>query len=142
MVNCFLFHLALVLRIPLNMIRCRLVAYVFLLALGFVLAGCLSPTLPLPPPDSVVVSPPDMNGLVAVEGQVRDEAYVNCLNERTEKGVIVKSSEFGFFRLEIEAQIHDDLTLWQTLGSKTGTFISATVPSADEPTDQDALRGL
>jgi len=95
-------------------------------------AGCLSPTLPLPPPDDVSVTSPDSFGMVTVEGKVNDDAYVACLNERTESGVIEKSGPEGYFNLKIAAQAKDALTLWQIIGSDFGPPRSFEVPSEEE----------
>jgi hypothetical protein len=70
--------------------------------------------------------------MVTVEGRVNDDAYVACLNERTESGVITKSGAEGFFNLRIAAQVDDSLTLWQIIGQERGPYRSYDVPSEEE----------
>ncbi len=79
------------------------------------LAGpsCAAPTLPIPPPTALVEAP-DAEGLVLVTGNARPGAFVGCLNERTEDGVIVRSDvASGDYSLQIRAASGDDLTIWQ-----------------------------
>lgn len=92
----------------------------------------MSPTLPLPPPEPVYATLPDAYGMVSVEGKANEDAYVACLNERTESGVITKSDSEGSFSLEIAAQLHDSLTLWQIIGSDHGRFTSVSVPTEEQ----------
>lgn len=85
------------------------------IALG-ALAGpsCAAPTLPIPPPTALIEGPPDAEGFVQVSGNARPGAFVGCLNERTEDGVIVRSDVVsGDYSLRIRAAVGDDLTLWQ-----------------------------
>jgi hypothetical protein len=49
-----------------------------------------------------------------VTGEARPGAFVGCLNERTEDGVIVRSDVVsGEYELTIPAVSGDDLTIWQ-----------------------------
>lgn len=83
--------------------------------------GCAAPTLPLPPPMALVEGPPDADGLVTVSGNAREGAFVGCLNERTETGVLVRSDPMtGDFSLRIAAESDDTLTLWQFEGTDPG----------------------
>ena len=74
--------------------------------------------------------------MVTVEGKVNDDAYVACLNERTESGVITRSGPEGYFNLKIAAQVEDLLTLWQIIGSDFGPPRSYDVPSEEESDQQ------
>lgn len=78
------------------------------------LPGCAAPTLPLPPPTALVEDPPDAEGLVLVTGNARVGAFVACLNDNTEQGVIVRADlDTGDYSLRIPASIGDGLSLWQ-----------------------------
>ena len=112
----------------------RISIFCAFLLLAFCAVGCLSPTIPLPPPDpdEVSVSSPDDFGLVTVKGKVLEEVYVSCLNERTDEGVITKSGPEGYFDLKIAAQVKDALTLWLTMGAEIGIPTTVVVPSEEE----------
>ncbi|HEY8428418.1 MAG TPA: hypothetical protein VIL20_08595 [Sandaracinaceae bacterium] len=85
-----------------------------LAALATLVPGCAAPTLPLPPPVALVEGPPDADGMVTVSGNARAGAFVGCLNESTEVGVIVRADvDTGDFSLRIAAEVGDGLTLWQ-----------------------------
>ncbi len=99
-----------------------------LLALGVIAGGCSTPTLPLPPPSALTATAPDADGVVTVEGDVLPGAFVLCLNEETERGVIVRADEDGHFVLQIEAESGYSLTVWQERGSDLGEPRSILVP--------------
>lgn len=85
------------------------------------LASCAAPTLPLPPPTALVEGPPDAEGFVVVSGEARPGAFVGCLNERTEIGVIVRAEvTSGRYTLRVAAESLDVLTLWQFEGTEPG----------------------
>lgn len=100
---------------------------VVLAAIYLSAAGCLSPTLPLPPPHAEV-NPPDTDGMVFVTGKALEQAYVACLNEDLEKGVITRSDSDGFYSLEVEGRVGDQLTLWQIRGTEHSQFTYLEVP--------------
>ena len=82
--------------------------------------GCASPTLPLPPPTALVEAP-DMTGFVTVSGEARPGAFVGCLNENTEVGVLVRADPMsGEYTLRIQAMSGDGLALWQFEGTEPG----------------------
>ena len=89
--------------------------------------GCLSPTLPLPPPQADVTAP-NAQGLVFVTGRSLEDVYVACLNEDLEKGVITRSDNDGFYSLEIEGRVGDQLTLWQIRGAEHSELTYVKVP--------------
>lgn len=97
------------------MLRSRLVCLLALAATLVAMApGCAAPTLPLPPPLAVVEGPPDADGTVLVTGNARLGAFVGCLNEDTEVGVIVRADvDTGDFALRIPAEVGHALTVWQ-----------------------------
>jgi len=90
--------------------------------------GCAAPTLPLPPPAALAATSPDpATGLVVVTGEVLPEAYVSCLNVRSEAGLIVRADATGRFRLEIAAQTGDSLLVWQQRGNDFGPYVELCV---------------
>jgi hypothetical protein len=74
--------------------------------------------------------------MVTVKGQVTKDAFVACLNRRTESGVITKSKDLGYFSLKISAQVNDELELWQIISSQQGSSTSVVVGSEDAATQE------
>lgn len=86
---------------------------------GLALAGCLSPTLPLPPPSKPDVEGPDQQGQVTLDGYVpQSDTAVVAINHRTGeiRGQIVGND--GHYRFAIGAQIGDLMELWYTIGDE------------------------
>lgn len=79
-----------------------------------VVAGCLSPTLPLPPPadpEIEVVS----QGLVELSGEVPEPSVpVIAQNVRTEVFAGEMADERGAYRFQIAAEPGDPMRLWYT----------------------------
>jgi hypothetical protein len=107
------------------MIRSVVLAAVLGVSIGA--AACFSPTVPLPGP-SAEIRPPDSRGMSVVTGACLEDAFVACLNESLESGVIVRCDEEGQYLLKITARTGDDVTLWQVRGSERGRFTSGVVP--------------
>jgi hypothetical protein len=84
------------------------------------LAACAAPSVPLPPPTALVEGPPDAMGFVTVNGQARPNAFVSCLNENSDEGVIVRADMTGIYSLRLEAATGDMLSLWQFEGTPNG----------------------
>lgn len=92
-----------------------------LLAASAFVGGCTAPTLPLPPPAALSVSPIDpVTGLVTVAGEALPGAFVSCINVRLSSGVIVRADAGGLFSLQIEAQAGDALQVWQQIDGQSG----------------------
>lgn len=98
--------------------------WLVLFALSVAIAAgpsCAAPVVPLPPPTALVESPPDMDGFVTISGMARPGAFVLCLNEATEEGVIVRADPVsGQYSLRILAMSGDTLVLWQNDGGDEG----------------------
>ena len=76
-------------------------------------AGCGStPTLPLPPPVASV-SAPNAQGLVQVEGEANEQAYVHVFNPQLDRGRTERADQAGRFSIEIEASVGHKLVIWQ-----------------------------
>ena len=58
-----------------------------------------------------------------------DDAFVSCLNERTERGVIVRATSEGTYELRIAAEIGDDLSVWQHVGTERSPAEHEIVPA-------------
>ena len=92
-----------------------------LLAVG----GCLSPTLPLPPPGDPTVSAADTAGLVRLTGVVAPESHVLAKNLNTTliAGQYTKSGAYDF---TLAAREGDAIRLWFTQGgaeSESNDFV-------------------
>ncbi|MDB4977600.1 MAG: hypothetical protein JWN48_5941 [Myxococcaceae bacterium] len=97
--------------------------------LGSLLSSCgTTPTLPLPPPVVNMLGPPDLQGLVTVEGMANEDAYVTVLNQQTDRGKIAHTEANGHFRLQIEAESGDLLVIWQESEGLAGERTEQTVP--------------
>lgn len=90
-----------------------------LLALPFVLGvGCLSPTLPLPPPaEPEQMEPAATEGIWILHGSCTSGAMVLVRNERTGDiaGVEDRAHE-GRYELELAAERCDRATIFEALG--------------------------
>ena len=86
-------------------------AFVALLA-----AGCLSPTLPLPPPTDPVVTSSEMQGLIRLTGTVQPESEVFALNRATNL-ISGQYTPTGRYDFTIAAQEGDLISLWYEKGS-------------------------
>ncbi|WP_437283638.1 hypothetical protein WME90_21925 [Sorangium sp. So ce375] len=104
----------------------RRAALHFAVALAITLlagAACLSPTLPLPPPEPADTMRPsaDREGVWQISGNCSPGARVSLFNERTQRGVIEDDTDGnGRYHLEIEAQVCDTLLVWQELEGNGG----------------------
>jgi len=92
---------------------------VFLGLLSFAAwTGCLSPTLPLPPPEQPEVTGPDpATGEVRLRGSVPKKAQVFALNLRTKdiRGEIVGTDgRYDFF---LPAQVGDEVSMFYRKGT-------------------------
>ncbi|KYG03599.1 hypothetical protein BE21_50920 [Sorangium cellulosum] len=86
-------------------------------------AACLSPTLPLPPPEPADTMRPsaDREGVWQISGNCAPGARVSVFNERTQRGVIEDDTDRnGRYNLEIEAELCDLLLVWQELEGNGG----------------------
>src|SRR6478752_5248724 len=93
-------------------------------------AGCLSPTLPLPPPSDPSVSATETAGLVRLTGTVPPESEVHAKNHNTGliRGQETKSGHYDF---TIEAQERDSISLWYVQGkveSPSNDFLIKLLP--------------
>ncbi len=117
-----------------QMVRRNLIGLVLsLIIAATTVAGCYSPTLPLPPParDGLSVSPPDVEGFVDVIGEpgVLDPGeQVVIINRSTLYGWIVPADEDGGFEAIIIAESGHWLSLQRRIGDEVGQPIDVQVP--------------
>jgi hypothetical protein len=106
-------------------------------------SACLSPTLPLPPPDAPTSIHPSATGenIWAVTGDCDPGAIVTVFNEVTGKGAVVEDRDMtGTYTVLIEASLCDLAWVKQETGLDTSsrtTFVIEDVSSA-LPTDPSA----
>ena len=77
-------------------------------------AACLSPTLPLPPPEPAdTMRPSDAEGKWLISGNCTPGARVSVFNERTQRGVIEDdvdgNGRFGLYPVAPARSHHNDL---------------------------------
>jgi hypothetical protein len=75
------------------------------------MAGCLSPTLPLPPPSDPTVSSTQTLGLVRLTGTVEPQSEVFALN-RNNNLISGQYTESGAYDFTLQAQHNDYVSLW------------------------------
>lgn len=92
-----------------------------LLVAGGVTAGCLSPTLPLPPPSRPTVEGPDQDGMVTLEGDVPGSA-VYAANPRTGE-IAGQFTPDGHYLFQIGAELNDELVFWYSEGTQNSPSI-------------------
>ncbi|MDC0747062.1 hypothetical protein [Polyangium mundeleinium] len=119
----------------------RFLAAAFLAALP----GCLSPTLPLPPPEPPdAISPQAATpGLWTISGPCLEGAIVIVFNERTGMGAVVEDRDRdGRYEVAIEAELCDLAWVAQDLGedesARTTFVIQDRTPSG--PADPSACK--
>lgn len=83
-----------------------------------VLAGCVSPTLPLPPPDAPSnLSVETATGEWTISGSCLQGSFVTVFNEVTGEGVVVEDrDQDGRYTVRIAAQRCDAAWVQHTLG--------------------------
>jgi hypothetical protein len=94
--------------------------------------GCLSPTLPLPPPDLPSNVTNAAEDLWAIQGTCVPGAEVIVVDEATGDGVVfVDLERTGQFNVEIHAKLCDYVTITQTArnedSAKTGFLVQPIV---------------
>ncbi len=101
-----------------------------------VLAGACessTPTLPLPPPNALVETPPDASGMVTVRlSALEPGALVFVYNERLERGVIGRADAGGEAVLRLQAAAGDALLVWQQFDDRSSTPRTVLVPSGGD----------
>lgn len=103
----------------------------FLAVLAVGVAGCLAPTLPIPPPSAPDVSAIDADGnvhLTGGRGSAQPGAYVTVWNLRLDRGRTSRAAADGSWSETIPAQSKDVLYIWQESGNDRSDSIDVKVP--------------
>ncbi len=94
-------------------------AFAFVVGVMACLTSCLSPTLPLPPPELPQSLKDRGDGFWTVQGTCIPGAEVIVLNEATGLGaVIVDVDQNGAYFVEIRAKLCDFITVAQSIGTE------------------------
>jgi len=91
-----------------------------IVAAAFFGAGCLAPTLPLPPPESPDGMRPLGDGSWLVSGTCSPGALVTVLVERDGVGAVVEDRDAnGRYAVAVDATRCDTVLIWQQDGDET-----------------------
>jgi len=103
--------------------------------------GCLSPTLPLPPPSDPIVSAPDETGEIVITGRVTPRASVFVQNDRTDEIVGEVTGQSGRYEVEMQAEAGDLLFVWEKSGTTDSPATEVVVPAVSAPQLTDPVGG-
>lgn len=104
---------------------------IWLFSVALAVAGCLSPTLPLPPPDDPTVSAVS-EGVVRLAGHTHAKSEVYALNYRSNL-IFGQYTESGDYDFLVEAVQNDRLALWYVTGANESPPNDLTI-KLDTPT--------
>jgi hypothetical protein len=105
------------------------VLVITLLVSGF--SGCLSPTLPMPPPSRPLVTAPDEAGMIKISGVVNSHARAFVQNDRTNEIAGERTGASGRYEVEMAAEVGDRLLIWQTVNTEESQIREVIVPATD-----------
>lgn len=103
---------------------------VCVLAAGLVI-GCLSPTLPLPPPNEPTVTGPNEQGWALLSGSAPRGSWVTAYNRAAGLGYIQSVRE-GRYELEIRAKVGDEIALWYEIDGEQSLPVEFTIRAPRE----------
>jgi hypothetical protein len=92
--------------------------------------GCLSPTLPLPPPSRPDVSPPDASGITTITGRVPGGTTAHAQKQNTGHLDGQVTGDSGDYGLRLEAAIGDQIVVWYVDGFEASASVQVTVPES------------
>lgn len=100
-----------------------------------VLGGCLSPTLPVPPPGQPEIEGPDASGMVTLKGNAgsaQPNAEVTVWNPALDSGKgegrTTIANPDGSWKETIPASSKQTLWVWQTVGYERSSQIEVHIP--------------
>lgn len=98
------------------------------------LMGCLSPTLPMPPPAKPDIEGPDERGIFVLSGHVLPESHVYADNENTgfSYGQIADAVT-GAYRFPILASVGDSISMFYRLNGEASTTLRFTIRAGTSP---------
>lgn len=89
-----------------------------------VLVGCLSPTLPMPPPAKPDIEGPDERGVVVLSGHAPPESHVFAENENTGFSYGQRTNAVtGAYRFPILARLGDVISMYYRLNEDESTSL-------------------
>jgi len=97
------------------------------LAAALVAAGCLSPTLPLPPPSEPEVTQVS-EGVYRLSGSVTPRAEVYAFNVRTSFIDGQATGDSGEYSFEVQAAPGDAIELWYETRSRESQITEFEIP--------------
>lgn len=103
--------------------------------------SCLSPTLPLPPPEEPSSMAPGADGTWTIFGSCLEGAQVVAVNEATGRGaVFVDRDRGGRYSLTVEGEACDVVILSQSLGDEDSGETRIVLQATENglPTDPSA----
>ena len=107
-----------------------------ILALGF--AGCLSPTLPLPPPEEPNTISALSDGSWELDGDCLEGAQVIAINEETGRGVVfVDRENTGRYSLVIDGEPCDVIILSQVVSDEASGEVRTVLREVESGLDVD-----
>ncbi|HKY37639.1 MAG TPA: hypothetical protein VJN18_16975 [Polyangiaceae bacterium] len=112
------------------MTRVRALRRLGLVLAGLCLAGCLSPTLPLPPPAKPDVSAPNEDGFARIQGVAAPQAEVIAWNRSSDLLAGQVTGDDSRYDFLIRAEAGDRIDVWYTQGTDESTSTSVIVPAA------------
>jgi hypothetical protein len=107
----------------------RVMRRLLVLMAGVCLVSCLSPTLPLPPPDRPDVSAPDESGYVRLQGVAAPRAEVIAWNHNTDLIAGQVTGDDSRYDFTMKAEANDFIELWYVVGSEESQTVRITVPA-------------
>lgn len=102
-----------------------------LLTAGLCLVSCLSPTLPLPPPNRPDVSAPDAEGFARIQGVAAPQAEVIAWNHGNDLIAGQVTGDDSRYDFTMKAEVGDVIELWYVQGSEESQSIRVEVPAAE-----------
>lgn len=96
-------------------------------------SGCLSPTLPLPPPSRPELSSPNSDGQSLIRGRAQPHSRVFAENLSADAIAGRRTDETGRYEFLIKAKAGDVILFWYTTGTEQSQGLYLEVPSEDVP---------
>jgi len=106
----------------------------WLFGMALLAAGCLSPTLPLPPPSDPAISASTTEGLVRFQGTVLPQSEVFALDHNTNL-IAGQHTDTGAYDFTMAALPGDSMSFWyvhDTVESSSNDFVLK-LPAASSP---------
>ena len=105
--------------------RRALLSALALAVLAIVPAACLSPTLPLPPPEISTITQASVAGTWEVSGDCTAGAIVTVLDRKTHLGAVYEdTARTGFFSVTIDGAVCDDVQVFEDVDGELSSDVS------------------